>query len=1343
MTIKTPPIALEEIPLPNWPFTPQGIAFGRGSRHQLEVLYSSHSSVPKPTQLRAAWKSRQDRRGVPLLVVVLHDGKAHVCGPSGEAPTVYSDLDAGQVERICQEALEQPSRQAALRSLRDSLSSVGEDGLPGLRNERFLASHQLANGVPNRSDWSEAKARAQPILSHTGKDLLKALGFTIEPLDNVTEVLTGGGRKSAVAILLNRDETPESGSQRIPGNLSPVSHALARADEEGLEWVVLIHGRKIRLYPVKADVGVGRRGQSETFLECHTGLIPDDLAGFLWLLFSAGALAENGTLHSILGDSRDFAGDLASRLRERVYDQVIPCLAEGLAEARGLEEPTAQELAETYQMAMVVLFRLLFIAYGEDQDLLPYRSNDLYQSRSLKTKAKELLNIGPDQFDESDSWWVEVQNLFKAVDKGNRDWGVPAYNGGLFSSDPAESRIGAALSEVSILNRVLGPALQHLLLVPTDEGVLGPVDFRSLGVREFGTIYEGLLESELSVAETDLSVESTGKKKGAYRPCKEGEEPVIAEGTIYLHNASGARKTTGSYYTKHFAVEHLLDSSLEPAIDDHFARLDELDELHAAESFFDFRVADIAMGSGHFLVAAVDHIGARFTSYLANRPLPQVAQEIAHLRAAAMKALGDAANPDEDFEDHRLLRRLIARRCIYGVDINEVAVQLARLGIWIHTFVPGLPLSLLDRNLIHGNSLVGIGQLSEFNGVLKDSGMSLFQMDAKTFLSDASDALGRLGQIADATTTEVKEARKAWRDADAAIEPTRALCDILTASRIEAVDFPILLTDWDKEKESVVKGKDHGHALGVLKELNPIHFPVAFPEVFLREQAGFDVILGNPPWEEARVEEKGFWARHFPGLRGLTQTERKTKIAQLSSARPDLAVAYEKERRLVAKTRAALRLGGFPGIGASDPEYYVAFLWRFWSLAGSTDGRIGVVLPRDAWVSMASAAVRKLIFDSGAHTDLTVLINRKGWVFPGVHEQNPVPVLSAIQSRATDGIGKLLISGPFRSHVEFQNGSDCASALRYEDLLQWSDTASVPVFPSLESLPVFLKLREAPRLDDQNSSDWFFRPYAELHSGSGQALMATAEQPEDDEYWPVYKGASIDLWVCDTGTHYGSINRDIAVSELQRKRLRGLTHKRSAFYRCDQAWASDPSTLPCQHPRIAFRDTTNRTNKRTVLCALVPPEVVLADQAPYLLRLRGDARDEAYLLGVLSSIPLDWYARRYVEKHIKLYIINPFPIPRPASDSVLANRVIDIAGRLAAVDHRFAEWAQAVGVECGPLEEEEKQDMIHELDAVVTQLYGLTEDHLTHIFETFHEGWDYNTRLDATLTHFRDWEKNA
>ena len=274
-------------------------------------------------------------------------------------------------------------------------------------------------------------------------------------------------------------------------------------------------------------------------------------------------------------------------------------------------------------MAMRILFRLLFVAYGEDKDLLPYRFNGLYQKRSLKSKAKDLLEItnSTTGFDEGDTLWQEVKTIFRAVEQGNSSWGVPVYNGGLFSSDPEESPVGAALEKVSLPDTIFGPALQHLLLVPTNEAVMGPVDFRSLGVREFGTIYEGLLESELSVAETDLTIEARGKQKGVYRPCREGEDPVVAQGRIYLHNASGARKATGSYFTKSFAVEHLLERALEPALDDHFARLDELDELEAAESFFDFRVADIAMGSGHFLVAAVDHIEARFSAYLVQRPL--------------------------------------------------------------------------------------------------------------------------------------------------------------------------------------------------------------------------------------------------------------------------------------------------------------------------------------------------------------------------------------------------------------------------------------------------------------------------------------------------------------------------------------------------------------------------------------------------------------------------------------------------------------------------------------------------------------------------------------------------
>jgi hypothetical protein len=154
----------------------------------------------------------------------------------------------------------------------------------------------------------------------------------------------------------------------------------------------------------------------------------------------------------------------------------------------------------------------------------------------------------------------------------------------------------------------------------------------------------------------------------------------------------------------------------------------------------------------------------------------------------------------------------------------------------------------------------------------------------------------------------------------------------------------------------------------------------------------------------------------------------------------------------------------------------------------------------------------------------------------------------------------------------------------------------------------------------------------------------------------------------------------------------------------------------------------------------VPSEVFITNKGPYLLWPGGDARDEAYLLGALSSLPLDWYARRFVEVSVNFFIFNPLPIPRPATDHPLRRRAIELAGRLASPDDRFAAWAKQVGVACGALAPDEKESMIHELDAVVAHLYGLTEKHLVHIFETFHEGWDYEARLRATLEHFRGWK---
>ena len=174
-----------------------------------------------------------------------------------------------------------------------------------------------------------------------------------------------------------------------------------------------------------------------------------------------------------------------------------------------------------------------------------------------------------------------------------------------------------------------------------------------------------------------------------------------------------------------------------------------------------------------------------------------------------------------------------------------------------------------------------------------------------------------------------------------------------------------------------------------------------------------------------------------------------------------------------------------------------------------------------------------------------------------------------------------------------------------------------------------------------------------------------------------------------------------------------------------------------------FRDVTRATDTRTVIAALVPGDVVAIDKSPSILWPRGDSFEDAFLLGILSSMILDWYARRLVEIKLSFTLLNGFPIPdRDPKADLVAARIAEIAGRLAAVDERFAEWAADVGVLVGSVgDETAKTDLVCELDACVAHLYGLDESDLAVIYGTFHERTDYSERHSTVLEHFRRWAR--
>ena len=374
----------------------------------------------------------------------------------------------------------------------------------------------------------------------------------------------------------------------------------------------------------------------------------------------------------------------------------------------------AASLDVAFQAAVRVLFRLLLIAWAEDEAILPYDRNDAYRRKSLTHQALWLAH-NPDVGSGNGrgySMFEDLKALWAVFDGGSVEMGVPAYNGGLFDNNTA---IGRQVAGLRLTDATVSEVLRALLTTGGDNGEpAGMVDFSGISVREFGTIYEELLDYRLSEAPGDLTSGLTPADD------QHGSDTEIRypAGEPYLHDKSGQRKATGSYFTKAFAVDHLLAEALQPALEEHLDRVATVlandGDAAASEALWDFAVLDPAAGSGHFCLAAVDMIAEQFSKFQQNNTLAGVADALARMRAAAKAALaGRDPAAEAMITDRDLLARLAARRCLYAVDISEMATELCRVAMWVRTFVPGLPMYSLDHQIVSGNILLGIPTAAE------------------------------------------------------------------------------------------------------------------------------------------------------------------------------------------------------------------------------------------------------------------------------------------------------------------------------------------------------------------------------------------------------------------------------------------------------------------------------------------------------------------------------------------------------------------------------------------------------------------------------------------------------
>lgn len=1300
--------------------TPVEVVFGQddtGVVGEVQVAVATATSRPTKALMDAAWKTRGANTAMPVLVVAVQGESAWVYAGSGD---VLGPAPVGSAARQLQSVLDEPNVMAAQVRLNTVERALSSGEAVGFSNQFLFASYHLRVNVPRRADWASSQAAAEPMLSKQGKELISSLGFTADPVSKASGsalvLRAASGSRRAIAVLLDESENFD---QKSPAyQLSPVAHGLELAGREEVPWLVVMRQSTLRLYPGRDGVGVGQRGQSETYFELDLALLDPTFSALLPLIFSADALEKGGSTDQILDGSGRYAAELGANLRDRVYEGVVPTLSIAIAQRLpqlGLRID-ADGLKVAYALTLRILFRILFQAYGEDSELLPAGRNPNYDANSLQKFVKENLTTDAAEYGSSSSVWFDLVQVWDAIFNGNKLWEVPAYGGSLF--DPATEE-GELLTKLSLPDAVLGPALQAMLTEVTEDGTRGPVDFRSLQVREFGTIYEGLLESSLSLAEVDLAVDA----KGAFVPAKDGADVAAPAGSPYFHSASGERKATGSYFTPKIVVDHLIERSVQPALDAHLAKVkalvDDGKEREAANLFWDFRVADLAMGSAHFLVAAVDKIERGMRDFLTVTDMPRVRAELARLAERAREALGDDVEAAEAITEAQLLRRQVARRCIYGLDINPLAVELSRLALWIHTFVPGLPMSSLDHGLVLGNSLTGIGTVEEALDALdpkRAPGQGTFFDEV--ILDELARAKTRLADFAaasEADKSEVEAGAKLLAEAKEASETARRIFDAAVAIRIGDVPPPAVLTS-DALAEFVAQD---AIARAVLS-LNPAHLPYLFPEVFLRGDPGFDAIVGNPPWEKVRWEAAPFWAKVSPGLMALTDVARDARIEVLRRERPGEAAREQDEMRARARLQGYFKKA-FTWRGGTHLELAQLMLERALKSTRAT-GHTGLVLPRQMLVLAGWSRLRSQLI---RHHSLVLVQarNKAAWLFEGVHASYAVVLLSS--APASDRPVRVSVVG---SAAELSGiASIKPIEMTTKELESYSDGLVVPWFDSPDDRVVFDKLRTHSRLRTEagwvqgwHDARWDFR------SSGPDARLATPGS--GDEGWRVLMTRHVDAYGLREAPPSKQFVQDF---EALVARNRGVVQSKEGLVLADD------------HPVIIIRHPSRSDDTRTMIATRLPDRGVLYNKGSVHAVATSSGTPMATslaLLGVLNSASLDWWARRFVDRHVTAPVVNNLPIPAWSPGTIA--RVASLVSCLLtpAESEHLADEAEVPGVDRAAVDGMSELEIRAEIEALVAAGYGLTDEDLRIVASDFSEKGLPRELLSSALSVLRALE---
>lgn len=1071
-----------------------------------------------------------------------------------------------------------------------------------------------------------------------------------------------------------------------------------------IRWGFLTNGAVWRLY------FKGARSVSEQFFEIDLFALirstEKDLADTIqfanrehWLrvflvMFQKSSFAETQTdaktfHYKAFKEGRYYEERVTRKLSEVVFKTVFPELAKAIASNRH-----DANLVEVRHATLILLYRLLFIFFAEDRNLLPMK-DERYRSYALRSKVREEVGQRKDQKKIFSSvlyqYWSAIEALTLAIDAGDDSIGLPPYYGGLFDREATP-----LLNDLRIPDSVMSEVID-LLSFEIHDGLRRYINYRNLSVQQLGSIYERLLEFELRHDSND--------------------------GLAVFPN-SYARKSSGAYYTPESLVKLVIKETLQPLIDDKLSlfrlrceqlaqesiaekvTMRRLRDIDPAEAILELKVCDPAMGSGHFLVSLVDYLADSVVEAISEtvslvdwteQPyISPLVDRIAKIREK-IESNADKNNwsvDSDQLDDWNIIRRIILKRCVYGVDKNPMVVELAKVSLWLHTFTAGAPLSFIDHHLRCGDSLYGESVGSLLSRV-SNSGHKFFISDE---LTSAYTSAADMHDIEKLTDIEISEAHasaemferiklrtkpldqfmklfhaldwldpsdkdnqtaiSAWLDGQFGNPIQVALGNVyLTAASTVANDKKQIEVSETLQNDSRPEAQRFavlmGQALDLINRENFLNWEVTFPGVWQdwdeQKTGGFDAIIGNPPWDIFEFQEVPWFEFRNSDIALIPRKSERVKAIQaLESANPSLWNEYNHARsrfdqavKQIKKKESAYRWNN-----KGRMDLYKLFAERAIELLAPSGiagflVKIGIATDKGTADFFHSLATTKRV------KTLYGFENRKVF-FPDIHAGEKPCVFIASRERRFE-----TTNCAFGLHsIEDLEQADRRLALSAQDFaLLNPNTNTAPVFRSSKDAELTFKAyRKRPVLHRRNDGEanWPVTYHQMLNISSDEALFKTSEQLQNkegafpieknrfqtqDSVWvPIYEGKMVQAYDHRASDIY--LNRKNVFRPGQQVAVPTSEKQDPDRLAKPRFFVKESkSRWPTEDEWIiAFKDVTATTNMRTMIATIIPKSAA-ANTLP-VLSLHKGIQDRALvacqILATLNSIPFDFIARQKV-----------------------------------------------------------------------------------------------------------------